>query len=122
MACGEKPPFMGMVLDPRSADSKMHMAANENLLPPATSPPSQAAPPLSSRTAPPLSARPAPTPEVPPAPTLGPPPVSEPAPPVAAPVTNAAPATEPLFTIKVWQLGIVVFVVLLALLYALGIL
>ena len=101
------------------------MAANENLLPPATSPPSQAAPPppLSSRTAPPLSSRPAPPPEAPPAPSLDPlPPVNEPATSVARPAPKPLPETEPLFTIKVWQLGLVLFVVLLALLYVLGIL
>jgi len=47
-------------------------------------------------------------------------PVPEPA--AAEAVKTPAPELEPLFTIKVWQLGLVVFVVLLAALYALGIL
>jgi hypothetical protein len=53
-----------------------------------------------------------------------PPPIDEPA--VAtetvAPVTSSSSSAEPLFTVQVWQLGLVAFVVLLALLYALGIL
>jgi hypothetical protein len=55
-----------------------------------------------------------------PAPNLPPPPVRVPVVEQAAPA--ATPDAEPLFTVKVWQLGLVVFVVLLALLYALGIL
>jgi hypothetical protein len=100
------------------------MAATQDLLPPPATSPSPAAPPVSSRPAPPLSTTPAPLPQVIPVPTLSaPPPISEPvAEPAAAPVTASAPEPEPLFTVKVWQLGLVVFVVLLALLYALGIL
>jgi hypothetical protein len=43
------------------------------------------------------------------------------APAAAEPVATPSPEHEPLFTIQVWQLGLVVFVLLLALLYAAGI-
>jgi hypothetical protein len=98
---------------------KLQMGTNDLLPPPATSP-SPAAPPVSSRPLPPATtAAPIiPAPAVPPSPL-----VFEPVPePVAVePVTAPSPAPEPLFTIKVWQLGLVVFVVLLALLYVAGI-
>lgn len=74
-------------------------------------PPSPSAPPLSS-TAPPAP--------VIPVPTLAPPPAREPE--VEAPDVTAPPTSEPLFTIKVWQLGSAVIAVMLVLLYALGIL
>jgi hypothetical protein len=98
---------------------ELQMGTND-LLPPATSP-TPAAPPVSSRPLPPPTTstpQPAPLPTVPPSPL-----VFEPVPePVAVePVTAPPPAPEPLFTIKVWQLGVVVFVVLLALLYFAGI-
>jgi hypothetical protein len=70
--------------------------------------------------APPLSSRPAPAPEIIPVPTLAPPPVR--APEVETHVMTATPTSEPLFTVKVWQLGFAVIAVMLAALYALGIL
>ena len=99
------------------------MAGDQDLLLPAAPPPS-AAPPLSSRAAPPLSSSAEPSAEVlPAAPTPEAQDDAEAAPAVAALVASSLPVeTEPLFLIKVWQLGIVVFVVLLAQLYALGIL
>jgi hypothetical protein len=41
---------------------------------------------------------------------------------IKAPDVAPPPTSEPLFTIKVWQLGSAVIAVMLALLYALGIL
>jgi hypothetical protein len=99
---------------------EVQMGTNDLLPPPATSP-SPAAPPVSSRPLPPPATTAAPVipaPAVPPSPLVFEP-VPEPA--VAEPVTAVAPGPEPLFTIKVWQLGLVVFVVLLALLYVAGI-
>ena len=86
------------------------MAATQELLPPTTAP--------SSPTAPPLSSIPAPVSTYVPPPTLAPPVVrvSE----VEAHV-HVEPAAEPLFAIKVWQLGFAVIVVMAAALYFLGI-
>jgi hypothetical protein len=85
------------------------MAATPELL-------SQATPPASP-VAPPVSSTPAPAPVNVHVPTfLAPPPVR--APEVDAHVTTVA---EPLFTVKVWQLGFAVIVLLAALLYFLGI-
>ena len=92
----------------------LHMAAIPDLLPPTT--PERAAP-----EAPPVSSRPAPVavPAYVPPPTLAPPPVR--APEVEAHATTAKPRAEPLFTVKVWQLGFAVIAVMLAALYALGV-
>jgi hypothetical protein len=87
------------------------MAATSELLPPATPPPA-------SPTAPPLSSTPPPAPAPAPVPTfLAPPPVRAP-----EVVVHAEPAAEPLFTVKVWQLGFAVIVLLVAFLYIVGIL
>jgi hypothetical protein len=90
------------------------MAAIPELLEPAA-----AASP--SPSAPPLSSTPPPAPIIP-VPTLAPPPVRAPEVEVEAHTMTATPTSEPLFTIKVWQLGFAVIAVMLALLYALGIL
>ena len=113
------------------------MAATTDLTPPTT--PEGAVP-----AAPPLSPRPVPTstlvPVSAPAPVPVPAPVADPAPvsaptPVYVPVATLAPpparapevevhvgpVAEPLFTIKVWQLGSAVIAVMLVALYALGI-
>ncbi len=99
------------------------MAATPDLLPPTT--PERAvpaAPPVSSRPAPVAAPAPAPAP----APVYVPPPVL--APPSVSPVDveahvqPAEPVAEPLFTIKVWQLGFAVIVVLALLLHFAGIL
>lgn len=73
-----------------------------------------------SPAAPPLSSTPPPAPEIIPVPTLAPPPVR--APEVEAHVMTVTSTSEPLFTIKVWQLGFAVIAVMLVALYALGIL
>jgi hypothetical protein len=93
------------------------MAAIPELLEPAAS----ATPATPSPSAPPLSSTPTPAPIIP-VPTLAPPPVRAPEVEVEAHTMTATPTSEPLFTIKVWQLGFAVIAVMLALLYALGIL
>jgi hypothetical protein len=97
------------------------MTATPNLVEPdAPATASPAAPPLSSTPPPaPVSSTPPPAPVIP-VPTLAPPPVR--APEVEAHVIEATPTSEPLFTIKVWQLGSAVIAVMLVLLYALGLL
>lgn len=86
------------------------MAATPDLLEPAAPSP----------TAPPLSSTPPPAPIIPVA-TLAPPPVRAPEVEVEAHAMTMTPTSEPLFTIKVWQLGSAIIAVMLALLYALGI-
>ena len=89
------------------------MAATPDFIPPTT--PERAAPAV-----PPVSSRPAPvavSAYVPP-PVLAPPPVS--APKVEVHAEPAEPVAEPLFTIKVWQLGFTVIVVLALLLHFAG--
>jgi hypothetical protein len=95
----------------------MAAAITELLEPAVQETPAPAAPPLSS-TPPPA---PAPPREITPVPTLAPPPVRAPEVEAHASVP-ATPTADPLFTIKVWQLGFAVIVVMLAVLYALGIL
>jgi pyruvate dehydrogenase E2 component (dihydrolipoamide acetyltransferase) len=110
------------------------VAATPDLLPPTTPErAAPAAPPVSSRPLPP-SAPPAPTaaaaPVPAPEPVAAPAPVYVPAPILAPPpvmaaeveahVHGAAPVAEPLFTIKVWQLGFAVIVVLALLLHFAG--
>jgi hypothetical protein len=88
------------------------MAATDELLMQATPPPASPGPP-------PLSSTPAPAPPPPaPVPTfLAPPPVRAP-----EVETDVEPLAEPLFTVKVWQLGFAVIVLLVAFLYIVGIL
>jgi hypothetical protein len=86
------------------------MAAIPELLETAQAAPAPSAPPISST----------PPPAVVPVSTLAPPPVRAPEADVEAHAVPVTPASEPLFTLKVWQLGFAVIVVMAILLHFVG--